>query len=137
MPGILDYTHVTKDYSSLWSRRRVRALDDFSLSLERGEIFGFLGPNGAGKSTTIRLLFDLIHPTAGSASVLGLDARSDGVEARRRTGYLPGDLRLNDRMTAREQLDSLARLRGVDNGLRSEFCEHFGLELTQTLSSRN
>jgi ABC-2 type transport system ATP-binding protein len=108
----------------------VRALADLELSVEQGEVFGYLGPNGAGKSTTIRLLLDLIRPTAGQAFVLGLDPRRDGVEARRRIGYLPGDLRLADRMTAREQLDSLARLRGrVDVALRDQLCERFGVVL--------
>ncbi len=112
----------------------VLALDGLDLRVERGEVFGYLGPNGAGKSTTIRLLLDLIHPSGGSAAVLGLDSRRDGVEARRRTGYLPGDLRLNDRMTAREQLDSLARLRGgADEGLRAELCERFNLELDRPI----
>ncbi|MGZ4438945.1 MAG: ABC transporter ATP-binding protein [Gaiellaceae bacterium] len=110
------------------------ALAGLDLRVERGEVFGYLGPNGAGKSTTIRLLLDLIHPTAGRASVLGLDSRRDGVEARRRTGYLPGDLRLNDRMTAREQLDSLARLRGgADDAFRAVLCERFGLELDRPI----
>ena len=112
----------------------VLALAGLDLRVERGEVFGYLCPNGAGKSTTIRLLLDLIHPTAGRASVLGLDSHSDGVEARRRTGYLPGDLRLNDRMTAREQLDSLARLRGgVDEALRAGLCERLGLELDRPI----
>ncbi len=66
--------------------------------------------------------------------MLGLDSRRQGVEARRRIGYLPGDLRLNDRMTAGEQLDSLARLRGgVDDRLRAELCERFGLELDRPI----
>jgi ABC-2 type transport system ATP-binding protein len=104
----------------------VRALAGLDLRIELGEVFGFLGPNGAGKSTTIRLLLDLIRPTAGSASLLGHDAQRDAVEARRRIGYLPGDLRLYDRLTGREQLDSLARLRGGATPLRDELCERFG-----------
>jgi ABC-2 type transport system ATP-binding protein len=112
----------------------VRALADLELSVEQGEVFGYLGPNGAGKSTTIRLLLDLIRPTAGRALVLGLDPRRDGIEARRRIGYLPGDLRLADRMTAREQLDSLARLRGdVDVALRDHLCERFGVVLDRPI----
>jgi ABC-2 type transport system ATP-binding protein len=62
---------------------RVRALSELDLRVERGEVFGYLGPNGAGKSTTIRILLDLIRPTAGSASLLGLDSRRPGVQARR------------------------------------------------------
>ena len=113
---------------------KTRALVGLDLRVERGEVFGYLGPNGAGKSTTIRLLLDLIHATAGSAAVLGLDSRRQGVEARSRIGYLPGDLRLNDRMTAGEQLDSLARLRGsADDALRNELCERFGLELERPI----
>ncbi len=112
----------------------IRALADLELRVEHGEVFGYLGPNGAGKSTTIRLLLDLIRPTAGRAFVLGLDVRRDGVEARRRLGYLPGDLRLSDRMSAREQLDSLARLRGgVDIGLRNRLCERFDVVLDRPI----
>ncbi len=78
-----------------------------------GEVFGCLGPNGAGKTTTIRLLVDLIRPSAGRARVFGLDPRRDGVEIRRRVGYLPGDLRLYERLTGREQLRYFASLRGM------------------------
>jgi len=113
---------------------QTQALVGLDLRVERGEVFGFLGPNGAGKSTTIRLLLDLIHATSGSALVLGLDSRRQGVEARRHMGYLPGDLRLNDRMTAGEQLDSLERLRGrADDRLRAELCERFDLELDRPI----
>jgi ABC-2 type transport system ATP-binding protein len=112
----------------------VQALADLDLRVDQGEVFGYLGPNGAGKSTTIRLLLDLIRPTSGRAFVLGLDPTRDGVEARRRTGYLPGDLRLADRLTTREQLDSLARLRGgVDVELRNQLCERFGVVLDRSI----
>jgi ABC-2 type transport system ATP-binding protein len=102
---------LTKDYGA------TRALDGLGLSVERGEIFGFLGPNGAGKSTTIRLLLDLIRPTAGRASVLGLDCRRQSHEVRARTGYLPGDLRLYPGLRGWETVDLIAGLRGgVDRG---------------------
>jgi ABC-2 type transport system ATP-binding protein len=112
----------------------VRALSGLDLRVEHGEVFGFLGPNGAGKSTTIRLLLDLIRPTEGRALVLGLDSRRDGVAARRRVGYLPGDLRLYERLTGREQLESLARLRGaVDAALRDSLVERFGVILDRPI----
>jgi ABC-2 type transport system ATP-binding protein len=112
----------------------VQALVGLDLRVEHGEVFGYLGPNGAGKSTTIRILLDLIRPTDGGASVLGLDSRRQGVDARKRLGYLPGDLRLYDRLTAREQLDSLARLRGnVDEQLRDRLCERFGVVLDRPI----
>ncbi|OFW71502.1 MAG: ABC transporter [Actinobacteria bacterium RBG_16_68_12] len=113
---------------------KVRALVGLDLRVERGEVFGYLGPNGAGKSTTIRLLLGLIHPTAGRASVFGLDTRTDGVRAREHLGYLPGDLRLADRLTGREQLESLARLRGrLDASLRDELCERLGVVLDRPI----
>ena len=114
-------------------RGGIAALVDLHLRVERGEIFGFLGPNGAGKSTTIRLLLDLIRPTAGRAVLLGLDSRRDGVAARRQMGYLPGDLRLADRLTAREQLDSLIRLRDSTAPLRGPLCERLELVLDRPI----
>ena len=114
--------------------RSVRALVDLDLRVERGEVFGYLGPNGAGKSTTIRLLLDLIHPTSGRASLFGLDTRAQGVASRRLVGYLPGDLRLADRLTGREQLESLARLRGeVDAVFRDELCERLDVVLDRPI----
>ncbi len=112
----------------------VRAVVDLDLRVERGEVFGYLGPNGAGKSTTIRLLLGLIHPTAGSASVLGLDPWSREASIRKSVGYLPGDLRLSDRLTAREELASFGRLRsGVDEAFRDELCERFGVVLDREI----
>ena len=71
MAGVLDYENVIKDYGVPWSRRRVRALDGFTLSLERGEIFGFLGPNGAGKTTAIHLALGFMRPSSGAGRLLG------------------------------------------------------------------
>ena len=86
----------------------VSALDDLTIEVREGEIFGFLGPNGAGKSTTIRLLLGFLHPTAGPASVLGLDIVRDSVAIRRRVGYLPGGIALYDALTGARLLDYLA-----------------------------
>jgi ABC-2 type transport system ATP-binding protein len=97
---------LTKDYGPK------RALDRLDLQVRAGEIFGYLGSNGAGKTTTIRCLLDLIRPNEGRATVLGLDSHKHNVEVRRRTGYLPGDLRLYPHLTARQLLGYLGRLRG-------------------------
>ena len=119
---------LSKDYGS---GRGVFALD---LEVGRGEVFGFLGPNGAGKSTTMRLLLDLIKPTAGSARVLGLDTRGHGVEIRRRVGFLPGDLAMYPKLTGRAMLDYLAQLRGgVDRRLRDSLVERFDADLERPI----
>ena len=120
---------LSKTYGS-----EIRALVDLDLRVERGEVFGYLGPNGAGKSTTIRLLLGLIRPTSGRASIFGRDTQADGVASRREVGYLPGDLRLADRLTGREQLDSLARLRGrEDVALRTELCRRLDVDLDRPI----
>ncbi len=93
---------------------RVLALDGLSLDVRAGEVLGFLGPNGAGKTTTMRLLMGYLRPTAGSARVHGLDSWRDSVAVHARTGYLPGDVRLWPRLSARAVAGHLARLRGLD-----------------------
>ena len=115
---------LSKDYGG------GHGLFDLSLEIKRGEIFGFLGPNGAGKSTTMRLLLDLIRPTAGSASLLGLDSRRNSLEIRRRVGYLPGDFALYPKLDGTAMLDYLADLRGgVDRGVRDRLAERFDAQL--------
>jgi ABC-2 type transport system ATP-binding protein len=119
---------LSKDYGS------GRGLIGLDLEVERGEVFGFLGPNGAGKSTTMRLLLDLIRPTSGSACVLGLDARRESVEIRRRVGFLPGDLALYSKLTGRVMLDYLAQLRGgVDPHVRNALVERFDADLDRPI----
>ncbi|HUF95577.1 MAG TPA: ABC transporter ATP-binding protein [Acidimicrobiia bacterium] len=88
------------------------ALDALDLHVRTGEVFGFLGPNGAGKTTAIRLMLDVLRPDTGSATVLGLDPRADGVEMRRRVGYLPGDFATDGSQSPREFLTYLGNLRG-------------------------
>lgn len=100
-------THgLTKRYGS-----GVLALDALTVTVRRGEVFGFLGPNGAGKTTTIRLLLDLIRPTAGRADIFGLDAHRDSLAARRHIGYLPGELSLYKGASTEYLLDFFADLR--------------------------
>jgi ABC-2 type transport system ATP-binding protein len=90
----------------------VVGIEDLSFEVARGEIYGFLGANGAGKTTTIRLLLDLLRPSRGSASVLGIDCHRQSLAARRLIGYLPGDLPIYPDLSARGYLDYLSRLDG-------------------------
>ncbi len=98
---------------------RQRGIVDVDLRVEQGEIFGFLGPNGAGKTTTQRVLLDIIRPTAGEAHMFGLDCQKQGVEARRRVGYLPGELALYDSMRASQFFEMTASLQ--DNAARGSW----------------
>jgi ABC-2 type transport system ATP-binding protein len=107
------------------------ALDDLTLDVERGEVFGYLGPNGAGKSTTLKLLLGLIRPTSGSAEVLGIDI-ANVVEAHRRLAYVPGDVSLWPKLTGAESLAYLEALRGgVDTRYRDELIERFELDTSK------
>jgi ABC-2 type transport system ATP-binding protein len=90
----------------------VRALIEVDLQVKPGEIFGFLGPNGAGKTTTIRCLLDMIRPDSGTLRVLGIDPQKDPVQVRRRVGYLPGELHLDENMSVTSALRFLNNLRG-------------------------
>ena len=110
--------------------RHGRGIEALDLEVPSGEVFGFLGPNGAGKTTTIRTLLDLLRPSSGRVSVLGLDSRADSLEIRARTGYLPGDLALPGRLTGTEVLDWCASLRpGTPPVRRDELVERFSVQL--------
>jgi len=112
----------------------VTALAGIDLAVPPAEVYGFLGPNGAGKSTAIRVLLDLIRPTAGRAEALGLDAQRDTVALRRRIAYLPGDFRPDHGLTARELLDLIAAMRGGDDlRYRSALIERFQLDPTRRI----
>lgn len=113
MSSVVEIENLTKDYEvGFWRKRKVRALDGLSLSVKRGEIFGFLGANGAGKTTTLKLLMRLIYPTAGRASILGQDIGDIRIHAR--IGYLPENPYFYDYLTAREFLEYCAELFGYD-----------------------
>lgn len=107
------------------------ALEGLDLDVPRGEVLALLGPNGAGKTTTVRLLNGILQPDAGAANVLGLDPANDGDAVRRRTGVLTENAGLDDRLTARENLEFAARVRGFDKaGARlrvDEQLERFGM----------
>ncbi|MEJ5224088.1 MAG: ABC transporter ATP-binding protein [Anaerolineales bacterium] len=97
-------THLTRDFAA------IRAVNDVSLEVESGTVFGFLGPNGAGKTTTIRLLLGLLEPSAGSAEVLGYDTRRNPDEIRRRSGALLEHHRLYERLSAYDNLEFYGRV---------------------------
>ena len=119
----------------------VEAVRGIDLEVRSGQVFGFVGPNGAGKSTTIRCLLDLIRPTSGSITVLGRDPRHAGVGIRRSVGYVPGELRLPERMTSRQLVDSVGRLRnGLDETRVRSIVDRLQIDLdrpTRDLSSGN
>jgi ABC-2 type transport system ATP-binding protein len=104
--------NLTKDYPvGFWRPRPYRALDSLSIDVRAGEIFGFLGPNGAGKTTTLKLLMQLVFPTAGRAEILGRPAGD--LSVRRRIGYLPENPYFYDYLTAEELLSYFAGLFGL------------------------
>ena len=116
---------LTKHYGD------VEALNDLDLEVGMGEVFGFLGPNGAGKTTMIRTVLDLIHPTRGRASILGIDTHAESVAIREHIGYLPSDLAMYPRLTGRDTLRYFANLRGgVDWGHVDELAERLSADLS-------
>ena len=109
---------LAKDYRAGFWRRRVRVLHGLNLQVQVGEVFGFLGPNGAGKTTTLKLLTGLIHPTAGSATILGEPAGTVGVKAR--IGFLPENPYFYDYLTGSEFLDYCGSLAGLPRAVRRD-----------------
>ncbi len=94
---------------------RTLAVDDVSLAIPRGRIYGFLGPNGSGKSTSLRMICGLLRPTAGTATVLGLDVARDPESIRRRLGYMPQRFSLWDDLTVIENLRFMAQAQGLEH----------------------
>ena len=101
---ILTIEEFTKSYKD------VIAVQDLTLEVERGEIYGFLGPNGAGKTTTIRTILNFVSPTSGNISVFGLDSVRDSIEIKKNIGYLAGDIALFENMKGTDALKYLTRL---------------------------
>jgi ABC-2 type transport system ATP-binding protein len=112
------------------------AVDDVTLAVEKGEIFGFLGPNGAGKSTVIRMLCGLLTPTSGSASVNGFDVARNPEEIRRTIGYMSQKFSLYDDLTVEENIDFFTGMYGVPREKRAERKRHV-LEMANLSDRRN
>jgi ABC-2 type transport system ATP-binding protein len=126
MTAVIETHGLGKDYG------RGRGLFDLNLQVEEGEVLGYLGPNGAGKTTTIRLLMGLIHPTAGSARIFGLDCQRQAVEVKRYVGYVPGELPQFGGLRGSEVVAYMAGLRGgVDEKVVAQICKRFSLDLGQ------
>ena len=100
----IDVSHLCKSYDSH------KAVNDLSFQVYQGEIFGLLGPNGAGKSTTLRTLITLLHPTSGSAKILGYDSMKDADTVRTLIGYVPQERAIDRFLTGREHLELLGAL---------------------------
>lgn len=107
------FSAASKEFKEGIRGRKVHALKDLSLAVKEGEVFGFLGPNGAGKSTAIKILMNLIFPTAGSAKILGMDVRNP--EARRDVGFLPENPYFYDYLSAEELLMFGGQASGLHN----------------------
>lgn len=122
--SIIQTHNLTKYYG------KARGIIDLDLAVEKGEVFGYLGPNGAGKTTTIRTLLGYLRPSAGSASIFGLDAFRDAVAIRRRVGNLPGEFALYPKLTGEQTLRFFGNLRGgVDWGFVRTLAERLDVDL--------
>jgi ABC-2 type transport system ATP-binding protein len=110
MTAVLEAQGLTRSFGSQ------RALDGLTLDVQAGEVLALLGPNGAGKTTTVRLLNGVLKPESGSAHVLGLDPWTQGDDLRRRTGVLTENAGLDERLSARENLEFTGRVRGMSAG---------------------
>ena len=104
---MIDTKNLTRKFGNL------TAVDNLTLHIEKGEVFGFLGPNGAGKTTTIRMLACLISPTKGTATVAGYDIHRDPLKVRQSVGILTENPSLYERLTAYENMDFFAQAYGI------------------------
>lgn len=125
---IIEINNLTKSY------KKNRGIDDLSLTIHKGEIFGFIGPNGAGKSTTIRTLLNFIHPTSGTANIFGKDSVKDSKEIRKQVGYLPSEVHYYDDMKALDLLQYSAKFHQYTNNQRIvELAEKLHLDLNKKI----
>ena len=122
MENVIEITNLTKDYElGFWKKKKVRSLDDLSLTVKGGQIFGFLGANGAGKTTTIKLLMRLLFPTNGTARILGRDI-SDA-DMHRSIGYCPENPYFYDYLTALELMNYFGEIFGLNAAKRKSRSE--------------
>jgi len=121
--SILKVNNVTKQFG------KFTALDNISLEINKGEIYGFIGPNGAGKTTTIRVLLGILQATSGTATIFDKDVWKDAVEIHKKISYVPGDVNLWDNLTGGEVIDLFVKLQGTNNKeKRDELIKKFDLD---------
>ena len=118
---MIELIGVTKSYA----KGSVKAVDDVTLAVKPGEIFGFLGPNGAGKTTAIKVIVGLLQPDSGSVKVAGIDMLKNPLKAKRQIGFVPDQPQAYDRLTGIEYLNFLADVYQVPERVREKRIEHF------------
>ena len=130
---MIELTHVSKSYN----KGKVRAVDDLSLVIKSGEIFGFLGPNGAGKTTTIKMIVGLLKPDTGTVTINGIDTQRDPLNCKAMTTYVPDYPAVYERLSGLEYLNFIGDVYGVPKKERLERIEKWldVFELKQAVSS--
>lgn len=124
--SIMEVRNLTKKYGQF------TALNDVSISVEPGEVYGFIGPNGAGKTTTIRVLLGILKATSGDARIFSKDVWKDAVKIHRNIAYVPGDVNLWSNLTGGEVIDLFVRLRkGNNKSRKEELIRRFDLDPTK------
>jgi ABC-2 type transport system ATP-binding protein len=133
----MDNDFAIKTSGLIKSYGKTQALFGVDLEVKRGEVYGFLGPNGAGKTTAIRCMLDLIRPQGGTISVLGMNPQEEPEAIKARVGYLPGELHVDENMTARQVFRYFNHLRGnrSDWNFIEELSERLKLELRMPIKN--
>ena len=118
---MIELIGITKKYAAF------TAVDNLSLSVNQGEIFGFIGPNGAGKTTTIKIISGIMQPTSGSVRICGIDTRRNPVQAKHQIGFIPDRPYLYEKLTGMEFMGFTADMYGVNgNGFRERAARELG-----------
>jgi ABC-2 type transport system ATP-binding protein len=127
---VIDITHLSKFYG------KARGIENVTLGISEGEIFGFIGPNGAGKSTTIRILMNMIFPSSGSARIMGMDVIKETKRIKNFVGYIPSDANVYNSMDVHEFLSYCIYFYHVENGERriTQLCEMFELDKNRKIA---
>ena len=111
--ALIETQNLSKEYSSRFSKQTVNALNDFTFTVNSGEIFGLLGPNGAGKTTLIKILLAITFPTRGSAKIFGTDVKN--YKSKKKVGYLPENHKFPNYLTGEQVLAYYGMLSGLKN----------------------